>query len=535
MSMSEKILIIEDEQRLRTNLKILLTDAGYDITTAKNGKEGMQYLRREPFALVITDIVMKEMSGFEVMEQITALGLDTLVIVITGFVSIGSAIEALRKGAYDYLVKPFEFDLMQFSIKRALEKVRLQRQLKAYMQSLEQRVAERTTTLEVINGQLNRSLEELKAAQERLIQNEKLSALGELISGVAHEINNPLTTVLGYAEILAIRHDYPTEARFMVDEIRREAIRCGHIIKNLLGFARKQKPEKRYADINTLCLQTLEMLEYQLKVNQITTETHLAETLPKTMVDGAQLQQVLINILANAYQAMTEYRGQGHLTVTTAYDSQKIYIQIADNGPGIAAENLYRIFDPFFTTKEKGTGLGLSLSYGIMKEHAGGISVASTLGQGTTFTIELPIVAEVTLVQDTTPNSSAPPALSPKTVLVVDDEQPVLDLLSLYLQRLGHQPEVTHSGEEALQKIDRQAYDLIICDLRMPGLDGRQVYQYVKNKYPELLSRLIFVTGDTLHETTHKFLKECGCPVLIKPFLFEEFAQVFYQGLQRAG
>jgi two-component system NtrC family sensor kinase len=232
---------------------------------------------------------------------------------------------------------------------------------------------------------------------------------------------------------------------------------------------------------------------------------------------------------------MTEYRGQGHLTVTTAYDSQKIYIKIADNGPGITAENLYRIFDPFFTTKEKGTGLGLSLSYGIMKEHAGEISVASTLGQGTTFTIELPIVAEVTLAQNTTPKPSAPPALSPKTVLVVDDEQPVLDLLRLYLQRLGHQPKVTHSGEEALQKIDRQEYDLIICDLRMSGLDGRQVYQHVKNKYPELLSRLIFVTGDTLHETTHKFLAECGCPVLIKPFLFEEFAQVFYQGLQRAG
>jgi two-component system NtrC family sensor kinase len=533
--MSEKILIIEDEPRLRTNLKILLSGEGYDITTAENGSEGMQYLTREPFALVITDIVMEEMNGFEIMEQITARGLDTLVIVITGFVSIGSAIEALRKGAYDYLVKPFEFDLMLFSIKRALEKVRLQRQLKTYTQTLEQRVTERTTALEEINGQLHRSIAELKATQERLMQSEKLSSLGEIISGVAHEINNPLTAVLGYAELLTLRHDYPANVRFMVDEIRREAIRCGHIVKNLLGFARKHKPAKQYTDINLLCRQTLEILGYQLKINQITTETHLAETLPKTMLDGAQFQQVLINILANAYQAMTEYRGQGHLTVTTAYDSQKISITIADNGPGIAAENLSRIFDPFFTTREKGTGLGLSLSYGIIKEHAGDIRVASTLEQGTTFTIELPIISEVAPLQEPTPNPSPPPALSPKTVLVIDDEQPIIDLLRLYLQRLGHQAEVVHSGDEALQKIACQEYDLIMCDLRMPGIDGRQIYQYVKNTYPELLSRLIFVTGDTLHETSHKFLEECGCPVLIKPFLFEEFAQTFYQGLQRAG
>jgi signal transduction histidine kinase len=532
--MTEKILIIEDEQRLRTNLKVLLTGEGYDVTTAENGQEGMQYLAREPFALVITDIVMEEMNGFEVMEQIAARGLDTLVIVITGFVSIGSAIEALRKGAYDYLVKPFDLDLMRFSIKRALEKVRLQRELKTYVQTLEQRVAERTRELAEANRRLNTSLEEIRTTQERLIQSEKLSALGELISGVAHEINNPLTVVRGYAELLTIKQDHPPEVRSMLNEIWREAGRCSQIVKNLLSFARKQKPEKSYTDMNAICRQTLEMLAYQMKVNQITTVMQLHETLPKTMADAAQLQQVLINVFANAYQAIAESRRHGQLTITTAYDSQKIYIKIADNGPGIAAEILHRIFDPFYTTKEKGTGLGLSLSYGIIKEHGGEITVASEPGQGTTFTIELPIVTEVMPARGTTPHPSPPLALLPKTVLIIDDEQPVLNLFALLLQRLGHRPDVTLSGQEALQKIDRQDYDLIFCDLKMPGIDGRQVYEYLQNKHPELIPRLIFSSGDTLNETTHKFLEECGCLLLTKPFSFEEFTRVFYQGLQRA-
>jgi two-component system NtrC family sensor kinase len=531
--MTEKILIVEDEPRLRTNLKLLLTGEGYDVTTAANGPEAIQYLQRERFALVIMDIVMEEMSGFEVMEQITAHGLETLVIVITGFASVGSAIEALHKGAYDYIPKPFDFEMMKFAIMRALEKVRLQRELRAYMHTLEQRVAERTRELAETNGRLQRSVEELRATRERFTQREKLSALGELISGIAHEINNPLTVVLGYAELLTGKRDCPPEVGSMLAAIHREAVRCSQVVKNLLGFARKQPPAKWYADINALCQQTLEILEYQLKISQITTAVQLHNALPRTMVDGVQLQQVLMNLCTNAYQAMVEYRGQGHLTVTTACDSQKIYIHITDNGPGIADETLYRIFDPFFTTRENSTGLGLSLSYGIIKEHGGEISVASALGQGTTFTIALPIVAKVTTVQEI-PLPTLP-VLSPKTVLVIDDEQPILDLLMLYLHRLGHQPEVAHSGEEALQKIARQDYDLIICDLRLPGGDGHYIYHALKNKHPELLSRLIFCTGGTLHETSYTLLEECSGLFLTKPFVFEEFAQVCAQGLQRAG
>jgi two-component system, NtrC family, sensor kinase len=533
--MSGKILVIEDEKRLRTNMGILLTDEGYHVVTVGNGKEGLQYLTQEPFDLIITDIVMDDMNGFEVMEHIAMHGLDTLVIVITGFASTDSAIQALRQGAYDYIAKPFDMEMMQISIKRALEKVRLQRELKAHLQELEQRVAERTQALEESNKQLNLSLAKLKATQERLIQSEKLSALGELLSGVAHELNNPLTSVLGYAEVLAASQLRHPEALSMVKRVRQEAVRCSHIVKNFLSFARKQKPEKKFVDINAICLQTLDLLAYQLKVNNITTVKQLDETLPKTMADEPQLQQILINIFSNAYQAMVEYQGQGQLMIETAYDSQKIYVKISDNGPGIPSENLHRIFDPFYTTKEKGTGLGLSLSYGIIKEHGGEIAVTSTLEQGTTFTIELPIIAEVRPNGETNARLSSMIVLNSKKVLIIDDERSILNLFMNLLYSLGHQPDVTQHGQEALQKITSQDYDLIICDMKMPGVDGRGVYHFLKNNHPELIDRLVFTSGDTMNEANRTFLEESGCLFLPKPFLLEEFQRVFYQGLLRCG
>ena len=179
--MMEKILVIEDEEHLRDNLELLLTDEGYHVVTAENGKEGIQCLVQEPFDLVITDIIMGDVGGFAVMEYVATHTLDTLVIFITGYASTDSVIAALRQGVYDYIAKPFDIDMLLIAIKRALEKARLQREIKTYRQELEQRVADRTKELEETNSRLNRSLEELRAIQERLIQSEKLSTLGDLI------------------------------------------------------------------------------------------------------------------------------------------------------------------------------------------------------------------------------------------------------------------------------------------------------------------------------------------------------------------
>jgi two-component system NtrC family sensor kinase len=520
-----RILIIDDEQRLRTNLELLLGHEGYAVTTAANGTEGVACLQDARFDLVITDIKMAGLSGFDVMEYIAAHAPETPVIVITGYASTPSAVEALRKGAYDYISKPFEVEMIKIAIERALEKGRLQRALKCHMEELERRVAERTRALEVMNEKLNHSLDQLKATQNQLIQTEKLSALGELISGFAHELNNPLTSVLGYAELLAKSVSWSDQTRPMVEKLRQEAMRCYQIVKNLLGFARKQKPEKKLVNINTVCGKVLDLLTYQFKMNNITVVQEFSADLPRLMADEHQLQQVLVNILTNAYQALSKSQRCGRVTVTTTYDESQVTIRIADNGPGIAPHIQHRIFDPFFTTKEDGTGLGLSLSYGIIKEHSGEITVDSIPDSGTTFTIVLPCTDKPQPdVATRAPEALA--TLNTKKILVVDDEPAILQLLVDILRLLGHQADAVDDGREAIKKLDSDTYDLIICDLKMPDIDGYQMYHFLRSQHPEAIRGLIVTSGDTVSEKYRTFLDETGCHFLPKPFRIEDVRQL---------
>ncbi|MDH3598090.1 MAG: response regulator [Candidatus Tectomicrobia bacterium] len=526
--MTGNLLIIEDEPRLRNNLKLLLTSEGYTVATAADGQEGIDHLKQEPFDLVITDIMMGDVNGFQIMEHITAHTPDTLIIVITGYASTESAVEALRQGAYDYITKPFEIEIIQISIARALEKVQLKREISHYMDELEQRVVDRTVKLQETNKKLHASLSELKSTQEQLIQTEKLSALGELISGFAHELNNPLTSVLGYSEMAAMSSECPDDIRSMLDMTCQEARRCHQIVNNLLSFARKRKPEKQSLDLNEVCRKTLHLLSYQFQVNNVTTVVQLDETLPQTMADEPQLQQVLVNIMSNAYQAMAVHQNGGELTVTTAHEDTVITISVTDTGPGIAPEHVQRIFDPFFTTKQSGTGLGMSLSYGLIKEHGGELTATSPPGEGATFTMTLPIVSEPLLATNPPPISEDF-TVSPQRILVIDDEESLLRLLMMSLNALGHETEATISSREALHKIDTQTYDLIICDMKMPEVDGYQVYRFVEEHHPDMLSRMIFSSGDTVSEEFQAFFQETGCRLLQKPFLQNELQQAIYQ------
>ena len=509
MGESAAILLIEDEPRLRHNLQVLLEGEGYRVTTAQNGAEGIKKAAEDAYDLVITDIVMPGINGFQVMDHLKTHLPDTVVLAITGYVSTESAVQALRQGAYDYLSKPFDVDIMKVTVERALEKVRLQKALRRHMSELEQKVEERTRELKKTNQKLEKSLVDLKAAQEHLIQAEKLSALGELIAAVAHELNTPLSTIALNTQLVTSVVEHEDRAKTQLARIGEATSHCRKVVKNLLSFARKQQPEVTSSDINAVCDKAIDLVAYQLKVNSIELEKRFDRTLPWIMADPHQLQQVFINLATNACQAMSNAAGGGRLVVETRAGDGVIQVGFHDDGPGISKEHQRKIFDPFFTTKADGTGLGLSISYGIIKEHGGDIAVRSEPGTGTSFVIELPIAAardaavSRPIARGEQPPESgrqhggAPGGHTSGTtrVLIVDDDTALLGTLADIVQSLGYDVLPTSLGAEALEIAKSLQPEVALTDLTMPGsVPGRILLQRLLAVNPAM--RVIVLTGN---------------------------------------
>ncbi len=362
-----------------------------------------------------------------------------------------------------------------------------------------------------------------KALRLQLLQTEKLAAIGELVSGVAHELNNPLTSVLGYAQLLQAA-DVAPEIRDDLRTIYQEAQRSAKIIENLLTFARKETSEKHYTDINQVLKDTLKLRAYQLKVDDVELLSELDENLPWTMAAPHQLQQAFLNLINNAHQAVMGSLGQRCLILRTETDGKVIRVLIMDNGPGIPEEHIGKIFDPFFTTKDvgQGTGLGLSIAFGIVQEHGGRIWAESEPNKGTTSIVELPIVGRPAGGAPQPADTDTLEGQEGKRMMVIDDEEEILEVVGRILERMGHQVVAVDSAEMALDKIEREHYDLVICDVRMPGIGGQGLYQRVRSGHPDLAKRIIFTTGDTVSHTTRSFLENVGTPYLSKPFMIED-------------
>lgn len=384
--------------------------------------------------------------------------------------------------------------------------------------------------------QLEATVETLKTTQAQLIQSEKLSGIGEFVAGVAHELNNPLTSVMGFSELLQ-QADVNPQHKLHLGMIYKSAVRCQKIVQSLLSFARRHQPERKLVCVNSLVGAAAEILHYQMRTSNIEVSTHLDPRLPLAMVDPHQFQQVFLNIINNARQAIEAHRPDGWVRVTTDTCGTNIRVTFHDNGPGIPEANLSKVFDPFFTTKEigKGTGLGLSLCYGIVKEHGGTIKVRSKYGEGTTFIIELPIAAGATeaLEQTNAPYAALANPLegAGKKVLVIDDEESILQMVREALGQSGYDVDVASDGESALRHLQKGSYDLALCDLKMPGLNGQQVYERVRATNPKLSERMIFITGDVVNERTRAFLRERNKVCLTKPFSLAEFRNAITKAL----
>jgi signal transduction histidine kinase/ActR/RegA family two-component response regulator len=361
--------------------------------------------------------------------------------------------------------------------------------------------------------------------REQLIQAEKMTALGQLVAGVAHEINNPLTGIIGYSQLL-IKQEFPPSARKKLLTISREAERMSKIVKNLLSFARRHEPDKKILNLNAVIEDTIGLKAYHLRTKQIQILKELDPALPATLLDLHQMQQVLINLLNNAEQAMVEAgRGWTIRLITRAIDG-KIELRVSDDGPGISPENQKRIFEPFFTTKTEGsgTGLGLSVCYGIVEEHGGTIKVESAPAEGATFIVELPIQGANLPAASEERRSSKRPAPRMK-VLVVDDEVSVQDFLAEMLALGGHNVDTASDVPEAIRKVAGGNHDLIITDLMMPQGTGLDIYEAVLRSRPGLARRMVFITGHVAKDEMIELLRKTGNEVILKPCTIDDIQE----------
>ena len=364
--------------------------------------------------------------------------------------------------------------------------------------------------------------------QERLLQSEKMASVGQLVSGVAHELNNPLTGVMGFSQLLLAR-DLDETVRTQIQTIYGEAERAAKIVQNLLSFARRRKPSKEMADVNGLVQRVLELRSYDFTARGISLDMTLDTRMAAVWADPDQIQQVLFNVIKNAEQSMLDTNGGGKLTVVTRGTENGVRVSIYDDGPGIPPEIARRIFDPFFTTKEagEGTGLGLTICYSIIDEHGGRIwtenrvpTVERPEGGGAVFHIDLPVGVEEQrpLSQPSADGAAAATAIAGRRVLVVDDEWSIRALLHDILRLDQHEVALASSGIEAADLVDREQFDIILTDIKMPGMDGAAFYRYVQERNPELARRIVFITGDTVSPDTRAFLQGVTNPILSKPF-----------------
>ncbi len=365
---------------------------------------------------------------------------------------------------------------------------------------------------------------ERRRLQDQLIQSEKMSAIGQLIAGVAHDLNNPLASVIGFSDYLVESGAAQTpELSEPLRAIQQEAERAANIVRNLLTFARKQDDQRSVLRVRQILSATLVLFKNQFIAHGIDLELDIAADLPPVCVAPNQAQQVFVNLINNAVHSIGASKGSGRIVIRGEPWLDGVAITVEDDGPGVPDTVADRIFEPFFTTKAEGegTGLGLSICAGIVKEHGGRLSYARSALGGAAFRVELPAGREES--PTVTAEPKAPGALR---VLVIDDEPHIQHYMQATLEAWGHEVAIAVDGAEGLERATHDPFDVIISDLRMPALGGREMFEALQQQNPDAAERVVFSTGDTVRGNTLQFLESLGRPYLRKPFSLAELRSV---------
>lgn len=371
----------------------------------------------------------------------------------------------------------------------------------------------------------------LAKSREALYQTEKLSALGSLLAGVSHELNNPLSIVVAQA-VMMERQARGGELAERAQKIRKAADRCSRIVQTFLAMARQKRPERAPVDLNAVAMAAYELAEYGLRNDGIAATHDLAPTLPMLSADSDQLHQIIINLIVNAQQALVEQGGPDrslNLRTSPGDVPDTVILEVTDNGPGIPEDVRRRIFEPFYTTKPQGhgTGVGLSFSQGLAEAHGGRLDLVPT-ARGACFRLTLPVEATQSVADD--PAEAGWGGVRPtRRALVIDDEREIAESLADFLSIEGFACDLAVGGEEAQGRLAKAGYDLIVSDLRMPGIDGVALHAWIAAERPELLTRIAFATGDTLGVAAARFLDQVKRPVLEKPFTPEAVRRFLQQ------
>jgi len=629
-----RVLLVDDEASIRQSLALILTKAGYDVATVADLASAYRECENGPWDVVLTDLVLPDGSGIDLLRCVRERRSEVPVIAITGEPNVETAVEAVRLGAYDYVCKPIRRETLLSVVERAVEKHRLIYDNRCYRQNLERLVHERTadliaseqryrelieqapamvyqlddegrfltvnqTQLATLGYQLDelllmtladicprehrhRVVDHLQRVREagsgeldlewvrkdgtrlnvevratavrdeagdfllsrgfahdvtsrkrlemQLIQADKLSTIGLMVSGVAHELNNPLTGICGYAEMLMQDDRLSNELKTTLRLMYSEGERATRIVQNLLSFVRAGDRATDYFDLHATIDSVIDLMGYRLRRGEVAVERDFDPAVGALFGDMHQLQQVLLNLVNNAIQAMVADGQPSRLRLVTRQGDGEVMVQAVDNGHGIQPTHLAHIFDPFFTTKAEGegTGLGLSISRAAVEAHGGRIAVESRVDEGTTFTLWLPISIEpgVVYVSEQAHPEAIEEAVPPAgTVLVVDDELHVRNWLEKILVGLGYRVDVATSGEAALEFLDKGDYGAILTDYMMPALDGIKLYEALGEQRPHLQSRLVMMSG-AIDRQLDRFVRTHQILFLQKPFNAQQLVEV---------